>query len=127
MIKEIIEKKKNKEELSKEELEEIFLGYLNETVKDYQMSAFLMAICLNGMTDKETFIVTDLFLHSGDMLDLSFIEGVKVDKHSTGGVGDKTTLVVGPIVASCGIPFIKMSGRGLGFTGGTIEIGRAHV
>lgn len=121
MIKEIIEKKKNKEELSKEELEEIFLGYLNETVKDYQMSAFLMAICLNGMTDKETFIVTDLFLHSGDMLDLSFIEGVKVDKHSTGGVGDKTTLVVGPIVASCGIPFIKMSGRGLGFTGGTID------
>ena len=121
MIKEIIEKKKNKEELSKEELEEIFLGYLNETVRDYQMSAFLMAICLNGMTDKETFIVTDLFLHSGDMLDLSFIEGVKVDKHSTGGVGDKTTLVVGPIVASCGIPFIKMSGRGLGFTGGTID------
>lgn len=121
MIKEIIEKKKNKEELSKEELEEIFFGYLNETVKDYQMSAFLMAICLNGMTDKETFIVTDLFLHSGDRLDLSFIEGVKVDKHSTGGVGDKTTLVVGPIVASCGVPFIKMSGRGLGFTGGTID------
>lgn len=121
MIKEIIEKKKNKEELTKEELEKIFNGYLNNEVKDYQMSAFLMAICLNDMTDKETTLLTDIFLNSGERLDLSFIEGIKVDKHSTGGVGDKTTLIVGPIVASCNVPFIKMSGRGLGFTGGTID------
>ena len=121
MIKEIIEKKKNKEELTKEELEKIFNGYLNNEVKDYQMSAFLMAICLNDMTDKETTLLTDIFLNSGERLDLSFIEVIKVDKHSTGGVGDKTTLIVGPIVASCNVPFIKMSGRGLGFTGGTID------
>lgn len=121
MIKEIIEKKKNKEELTKEELEVMFNGYLNDEVKDYQMSALLMAICLNDMTDKETVMLTDIFLNSGERLDLSFIDGVKVDKHSTGGVGDKTTLIIGPIVASCNVPFIKMSGRGLGFTGGTID------
>lgn len=121
MIKEIIEKKKNKEELTKEELEVMFNGYLNDEVKDYQMSALLMAICLNDMTDKETVMLTDIFLNSGERLDLSFMDGVKVDKHSTGGVGDKTTLIIGPIVASCNVPFIKMSGRGLGFTGGTID------
>lgn len=121
VIKEIIEKKKNKEELTKEELEVMFNGYINDEVKDYQMSALLMAICLNDMTDKETVMLTDIFLNSGERLDLSFIDGVKVDKHSTGGVGDKTTLIIGPIVASCNVPFIKMSGRGLGFTGGTID------
>ena len=121
VIKEIIEKKKNKEELTKEELEVMFNGYLNDEVKDYQMSALLMAICLNDMTDKETVMLTDIFLNSGERLNLSFIDGIKVDKHSTGGVGDKTTLIIGPIVASCNVPFIKMSGRGLGFTGGTID------
>lgn len=121
VIKEIIEKKKNKEELTKEELEVMFNGYLNDEVKDYQMSALLMAICLNDMTDKETVMLTDIFLNSGERLDLSFMDGVNVDKHSTGGVGDKTTLIIGPIVASCNVPFIKMSGRGLGFTGGTID------
>ncbi len=121
VIKEIIEKKKNKGELTKEELEAMFNGYLHDEVKDYQMSALLMAICLNDMTDKETVMLTDIFLNSGERLDLSFIDGIKVDKHSTGGVGDKTTLIIGPIVASCNVPFIKMSGRGLGFTGGTID------
>ena len=80
-----------------------------------------MAICLNDMTDKETVMLTDIFLNSGKRLDLSFMDGVKVDKHSTGGVGDKPTIIIGPIVASCNVPFIKMSGRGLGFTGGTID------
>lgn len=121
VIKEIIEKKKNKEELTKEELEVMFNGYLKDEVKDYQMSALLMAICLNDMTDKETVMLTDIFLNSGERMNLSFIDGIKVDKHSTGGVGDKTTLIIGPIVASCNVPFIKMSGRGLGFTGGTID------
>ena len=121
MIKEIIEKKKNKEELTKEELEVMFNGYLNDEVKDYQMSALLMAICLNDMTDKETVMLTDIFLNSGERLDLSFIDGVKVDKHSTGGVGDKTTLIISPVVASLGCKVAKMSGRGLGYTGGTID------
>ena len=118
---EIITKKKNREELSREELEYAFLGYLNGAVRDYQMSALLMAICLNGMSDEETFDLVDIFIKSGDMLDLSDIEGVKVDKHSTGGIGDKITLIIGPIVASCGVIVPKMSGRGLGYTGGTID------
>ncbi len=121
MILDIISKKANKYELTKEELETIFMGYLNNKVKDYQMSAFLMAICINDMSDSEIFALTDIFINSGDILDLSFIDGIKVDKHSTGGVGDKTTLIVAPIVASCGVPVIKMSGRGLGYTGGTID------
>ena len=121
MILDIISKKANKYELTKEELETIFMGYLNDEVKDYQMSAFLMAICINDMSDSEVFALTDIFIKSGDVLDLSFIYGVKVDKHSTGGVGDKTTLIVAPLVASCGVPVIKMSGRGLGYTGGTID------
>ena len=121
MILDIISKKANKYELTREELETIFLGYLNDEVKDYQMSAFLMAICINDMSDSEVFALTDIFIKSGDVLDLSFIDGVKVDKHSTGGVGDKTTLIVAPLVASCGVPVIKMSGRGLGYTGGTID------
>ena len=121
MILDIISKKANKYELTKEELETIFIGYLNDEVKDYQMSAFLMAICINDMSDSEVFALTDIFIKSGDVLDLSFIDGIKVDKHSTGGVGDKTTLIVAPLVASCGVPVIKMSGRGLGYTGGTID------
>ena len=118
---EIIEKKKDKKELTLEELDYAFNGYMNKEVKNYQMSSLLMAICINGMTDEEVFNLTDIFIRSGDILDLSSIPGIKVDKHSTGGVGDKVTLVVGPIVASCGIPFAKMCGRGLGHTGGTID------
>lgn len=121
MILDIINKKANKYELTKEELETIFMGYLKDEVKDYQMSAFLMAICINDMSDSEIFALTDIFIKSGEVLDLSFIDGIKVDKHSTGGVGDKTTLIVAPLVASCNVPVIKMSGRGLGYTGGTID------
>ena len=117
----IIDKKKNNEELTKEELSFAFNGYLNNEVKDYQMSSLLMAICINGMSDQEVFDLTDIFINSGEVLDLSSIEGVKVDKHSTGGVGDKTTLIIAPIVASLGIKVPKMSGRGLGLTGGTID------
>ena len=121
MILDIISKKANKYELTKEELETIFMGYLKGEVKDYQMSAFLMAICINDMSDSEIFALTDIFIRSGDVLDLSFIDAIKVDKHSTGGVGDKTTLIIAPLVASCNVPVIKMSGRGLGYTGGTID------
>lgn len=118
---EIITKKKNRLALSKEEISYAFTGYLESTIPDYQMSALLMAICLNGMNEEETFFLTDLFFHSGETLDLSKLEGVKVDKHSTGGIGDKTTMIIGPIVASCGVIVPKMSGRGLGITGGTID------
>lgn len=117
----IIDKKRNGEELTKEELAFVFNGYLNKDVKDYQMSSLLMAICINGMTDQEVFDLTDIFIQSGEVLDLSEVSGVKVDKHSTGGVGDKTTLVIAPIVAALGIKVPKMSGRGLGLTGGTID------
>lgn len=117
----VIDKKRNNSELTREELELAFNGFLNKEVENYQMSALLMAICINGMTDQEIYDLTDIFLKSGEVLDLSSIEGVKVDKHSTGGVGDKTTLVVAPIVASLGIKVPKMSGRGLGLTGGTID------
>lgn len=121
MIVDIITKKKEGKILSRQELEYFFNGYLNGEVEDYQMSSLLMAICLKGMTDKEIFELTDIYIKSGEILDFSEIEGVKVDKHSTGGVGDKTTLIIAPIVASLGIPVVKMSGRGLGFTGGTID------
>ena len=118
---EIINKKRVKQELTKEELAFIFNGYLEGSVKDYQMSSLLMAICINGMSDKEIFDLVDIFIKSGDVLDLSEIPGIKIDKHSTGGVGDKVTLIIGPIVSSCGVPVPKMSGRGLGHTGGTID------
>ena len=117
----IINKKRLSKSLSREELEYAFMGYLNGNIPDYQMSSLLMAICLNDMNDQEIFDLTDIFINSGDKLDLSSVDGIKVDKHSTGGVGDKTTLVVGPIVAACGIKMAKMSGRGLGHTGGTID------
>ena len=120
-IVEIINKKRVKEELSKEELAFAFNGYLKGTVKDYQMSSLLMAICINSMTKREIFDLVDIFIKSGDILDLSSIPGIKVDKHSTGGVGDKVTLIIGPIVAACNVPVAKMSGRGLGHTGGTID------
>ena len=120
-IVEIINKKREKKSLTKEELSFIFNGYLEGSVKDYQMSSLLMAICINGMTDSEIFDLVDIFITSGEVLDLSSIPGIKVDKHSTGGVGDKVTLIVGPIVASLNIPVPKMSGRGLGHTGGTID------
>ena len=120
-IVEIINKKKNGMELSLEELDFSFNGYLNGSIKDYQMSSLLMAICIRGMSERETFDLVDIFIKSGDVLDLSSIDGVKVDKHSTGGVGDKITLIIGPIVASCGVIVPKMSGRGLGITGGTID------
>lgn len=121
MIVDIINEKRLGLELSYSELDFFFNGYLKGKVKDYQMSSLLMAICINGMTDDEIFSLTKIFIDSGDILDFSEIPGIKVDKHSTGGVGDKTTLIIAPIVASLGIPVVKMSGRGLGYTGGTID------
>lgn len=121
MILEIINKKRLGYELSYKELDYFFNGYLNGDIADYQMSSLLMAICINGMTDEEIFALTKIFIDSGDVLDFSDIPGIKVDKHSTGGIGDKTTLVIAPIVASLGVPVVKMSGRGLGYTGGTID------
>lgn len=117
----IINKKRNKEELIDAEIEFFIDSYLLGDIPDYQMSALLMAICLNGMSDAEIFALTDVFIKSGDVLDLSVIDGIVVDKHSTGGVGDKTTLILAPLVASCGVKVAKMSGRGLGHTGGTID------
>lgn len=121
MIKDIIDKKRLGLNLNYDELYSIFMGYMNGDVKDYQMSSLLMAICINGMNEEEIFNLTDIFIKSGDVLNFDNIEGIKVDKHSTGGIGDKTTLVIVPIVASLGIPVVKMSGRGLGYTGGTID------
>ena len=117
----LITAKKNGREHTREELEFIVKGFVDGSVPDYQMSAWMMAVCLKGMTDRETAILTDVMAHSGDMVDLSPIQGIKVDKHSTGGVGDKTTLVITPIVAACGVKIAKMSGRGLGHTGGTVD------
>ena len=118
---EIINKKRNKKQLSKEELKYAVMGYVNGEIPDYQMSALLMAICINGMSDEETFNLTEIMYNSGDHLDLSDIKGIKIDKHSTGGVGDKTTMILAPVVASLGVMVPKMSGRGLGHTGGTID------
>lgn len=117
----LIMKKKQGMELSKDEITFMIDGYTKGEIPDYQMSAMTMAICFQGMTAEETKNLTVAMAQSGDMLDLSQIQGVKVDKHSTGGVGDKTSLVLAPMVATLGVPVAKMSGRGLGHTGGTID------
>lgn len=117
----IIAKKRDGYELSEAEIAYVIRGYVDGSIPDYQMSAFLMAVYLKGMTEKETLFMTNETAHSGDMVDLSPIQGIKVDKHSTGGVGDKTTLIIAPIAAACGVKVAKMSGRGLGHTGGTVD------
>lgn len=120
-ILDIIQKKKTKQTLSKEEIQLWIDGIVNQSIPEYQSSALLMAIVINGMDHQETTYLTESMLHSGDIIDLSAIHGIKVDKHSTGGVGDKTTLILSPIVAAAGGKVAKMSGRGLGHTGGTLD------
>jgi len=117
----LIQKKKDGLELTSEEIEFIIGGYTRGEIPDYQMSAFTMAVYFKGMTPEETANLTLAMAHSGDMIDLSPIEGIKIDKHSTGGVGDKTSMIVGPIAAANGVKIAKMSGKGLGHTGGTID------
>jgi pyrimidine-nucleoside phosphorylase len=118
---EIIRKKRNRGTLSRAELEEFLGAYVRDDIPDYQMSAFLMAVYFSGMTQEETLAFTDVMLRSGKIVDLSAIPGLKVDKHSTGGVGDKVSLILAPMVASCGVPVPMISGRGLGHTGGTLD------
>ena len=117
----ILAKKREGLALSREEIEFFIRGFTAGEIPDYQASALLMAICIQGMDERETADLTLSMAHSGEMADLSQIPGVKGDKHSTGGVGDKTTLIVGPLAAACGVVVAKMSGRGLGYTGGTID------
>lgn len=120
-ILQIIEKKKNGKALTEQEINYFIENYTNGSIPDYQISALLMAIRINGMMDDETFYLTKAMIESGDVIDLSSIEGFKIDKHSTGGVGDKVTLIVTPIIAALRVPVAKFSGKGLGITGGTID------
>src|SRR6056297_3602527 len=117
----IILKKRNGKNLKREELEYMINGCVNGTIPDYQTAAFLMAVYFKHLTPQETFYLTELMRYSGDTVDLSKISGITADKHSTGGVGDKTTLVLAPMVAACGAKVAKLSGRGLGHTGGAID------
>ncbi len=119
---ELIERKRNGQELSPDEISELILGYARGEIPDYQLAAWCMAVYFRGLTGQETHALTDAMINSGETIDLGEALGRRVvDKHSTGGVGDKTSLAVGPIVAACGAPFGKMSGRGLGHTGGTLD------
>ena len=117
----IIEKKKTNQELTKEEIQFWIDGVTDGSIPDYQISALLMAILFNGMSEEETATLAEAMMNSGDVIDLSSIPGIKADKHSTGGVGDKTSLALGAMVSACGLKLAKMSGRGLGHTGGTLD------